>query len=85
MQQELATPYARHAVQDLTVMFKELQAVEHALLDTNALGELMKFPAQLAALQQVTDCGVALNLLGPLDWDFPLGIHLPNHMYGMIW
>ena len=28
-----------------------------------------------------TDCGFALDLLCPLDCDFPLGIHLPYHMY----
>ncbi len=28
---------------------------------------------------EITDCGVALDLLCPLDCDFPLGIHLPDH------
>ena len=26
-------------------------------------------------------CGIALDLLCPLDRDFPLAIHLPYHMY----
>ncbi len=29
----------------------------------------------------ITACLVALDLLCPLDCDFPLGIHVPYHMY----
>ena len=31
-----------------------------------------------------TDCGIALDLLCPLDCDFPLGIQLPYHMYDQV-
>ena len=29
----------------------------------------------------ITDCGIAFDLLCPLDCDFPLGIRLPYNMY----
>ncbi len=32
-------------------------------------------------ITMITYCGVALDLLCLLDFDFLLGIHLPHHMY----
>ncbi len=31
-------------------------------------------------IRYITDCAIGLDLLCPLDRDFPMGIHLPYHM-----